>query len=100
MALTSTKQGPRRHALDEAFDAYISWRGACVALEADYDAWKHRRARNAALARGAYQHALDREEQTANLYVRLMRSFGGPLESGIALAARPCIRSRRGGSTS
>jgi hypothetical protein len=67
-----------------AVDAYVAWREECVALRTAYLAWRRAGAAEAALAFGAYEAALDREEVAAEVYAALMRRVGHLVEPGLA----------------
>jgi hypothetical protein len=62
----------RRRAFDAAFDAYLDWRMRCDAVQRAYTQWSRSRADAAALAFGAYERALEREESAAKIYAAAM----------------------------
>jgi hypothetical protein len=61
--------------VDELIDAYVTWRTGCSALKRSYGLWStcDRRHRDAAF--GVYVAALDREEQAATAYRRLLEQI-------------------------
>jgi hypothetical protein len=87
----------RRDTRELAVDAYVAWREECVAVRTAYLAWRRARAAQAALAFGAYEAALDREEVAAEIYAALMRRVGHLVEPGLA-RQMPDLPSVRGAS--
>jgi hypothetical protein len=53
-------------------DEYVRWREACVAVDVAYDIWSSAGREEWRLAATAYVAALDREEQAAVAYQRLV----------------------------
>jgi hypothetical protein len=64
----------RNLAVDRAVDAYVRWRGACIALEDAYAAWSTagRAARSDTFA--AYAAALESEAERADAYRRVLEA--------------------------
>jgi hypothetical protein len=58
--------------VDEAIEAYVAWREACIWLNDAYLAWLRRRGSNADVTFGGYTAALDHEERTAACYARVL----------------------------
>ena len=58
--------------IDEAFEAYLEWRGECLALERAYGFWRGAGRFDARGAFWAYRAALEREEHAARVYGRLL----------------------------
>jgi hypothetical protein len=58
--------------VDEAIEAYVAWREACIWLSDAYLAWSRRRGSNAHVTFGGYTAALDHEERTAADYARVV----------------------------
>lgn len=85
---STSSSARRRRDADDAFDAYVCWREECIAVDRAYSAWMSARPADAALAFDAYTNALDREERTANVYVRFMRQLGQLVDT--RLAPEPC----------
>src|SRR4051812_1939555 len=54
--------------VDEAMDAYVDWREACVAVSDAYQRWAQAPSEGAGLAFGGYRAALDREERASRVY--------------------------------
>jgi len=69
--------------VDAMLDGYVSWREACVRVEAAYEAWSHAERRDKALAFAAYLAALDREQVAATSY----RRFAGQVAKACEAAA-------------
>jgi hypothetical protein len=65
-----------RRLVDEAFEAYLAWRGECIALERAYRFWTRAGRRDARGAFWAYRAALEREEHAARCYGRLLSGIG------------------------
>jgi hypothetical protein len=57
---------------DEAFDAYLQWRGECAEVWHAYRRWGSAPAREASMTFWDYRAALQREEHAARLYGRLL----------------------------
>ena len=79
-----TRLKKRRSAVDLAVDAYIAWRGECVAVRNAYVVWRRARGEAAAIAFDAYEAALDREELAATVYSRFVTHVGQAAELGLA----------------
>src|SRR2546421_12583880 len=58
--------------VDEAIDAYVDWREACVAVSDAYQRWAQACSADAGLAFGRYRAALDREERASRVYASLV----------------------------
>jgi hypothetical protein len=58
--------------VDEAIEAYVAWREACVWLNDAYLAWSRQRGANADVTFGGYSAALDHEERTATCYASVL----------------------------
>jgi hypothetical protein len=58
--------------VDEAMDAYVDWREACVAVSDAYQRWAQACSEDAGLAFGGYRAALDREERASRVYASLV----------------------------
>ena len=58
--------------VDEAMDAYVDWREACVAVSDTYRRWTQACSADAGLAFGGYRAALDREERASRVYASLI----------------------------
>ncbi len=67
---------------DDAMLAYVDWRAASDAVTDAYRTWGAASRKDAALAHGAYEAALDREAAAAQLYAELVATqrerAGGP----------------------
>lgn len=57
---------------DDAMLAYVDWRTASDAVQSAYKTWAAAPRKDAALAHGAYEAALDREAAAAQLYAELV----------------------------
>jgi hypothetical protein len=57
---------------DDAMLAYVDWRTASDAVRSAYRTWAAAPRKDAALAHGAYEAALDREAAAAQLYAQLV----------------------------
>ena len=78
-----TRSGRRRAVVDSALAAYADWRSECVAVVNAELAWRTARPVDESLAFFAYMAALDREEDAAAQYARLMRRAGKLVEIGL-----------------
>jgi hypothetical protein len=58
--------------VDEAIEAYVAWREACIWLNDAYLVWSRQRGSNADAPFGGYTEALDHEERTAACYARVL----------------------------
>jgi hypothetical protein len=58
--------------VDEAIEAYVTWREACIWLNDAYFAWSRRRGSDAGVTFGGYTAALDHEERAAAGYARVL----------------------------
>ena len=58
--------------VDEAIEAYVAWREACIWLNDAYLVWSRQRGLNADVTFGRYTAALDHEERTAACYARVL----------------------------
>jgi hypothetical protein len=54
--------------VDEAIEAYVDWREACIWVNDAYLAWSRQRGSNAGIAFGGYTATLEHEERTAAHY--------------------------------
>ena len=68
---------------DHAVLAYVEWRAQCTAVWDAYRCWVDGGDTDAALAYAAYEAALDREEEAARIYARLMGRVGHMVETGL-----------------
>ncbi len=68
---------------DDAMLAYVDWRTASDAVRSAYRTWATAPRKDAALAHGAYEAALDREAAAAQLYAQLVAA---QLERGASQA--------------
>jgi hypothetical protein len=68
---------------DDAMLAYVDWRTASDAVRSAYRTWAAAPRKDAALAHGAYEAALDREAAAAQLYAQLVAA---QLEQGASQA--------------
>ncbi len=59
---------------DDAMLAYVDWRAASAAVTTAYRTWAAAPRKDAALAHGAYEAALDREAAAAHLYAQRVSS--------------------------
>jgi hypothetical protein len=85
MRLKPIGRSARQRALvDAAVVAYTQWRRECAAVRNAYRRWKSASAFDRPLAFDAHKAALDREEDAAKLYGRLMRRAGHLAEAGLA----------------
>src|SRR2546421_7167562 len=66
----------QRMLADAAVAAYSEWRGECAAVRASYRQWTGARREEERSAFSDYRSALDREEQAAKHFARLMRRAG------------------------
>jgi hypothetical protein len=73
-----------RRNVDDAVDADIYWREECSAVREAYRAWSVSCSGDAALAFGAYESALDREERAATVYAGLLRRVGDLMQADLA----------------
>jgi hypothetical protein len=75
-----------RRIVDEAFEAYLQWRGECIALERAYGLWSSAAPREARGAFWGYRAALEREEHAARRYGRLLTACQGGVPRAAAAA--------------
>jgi hypothetical protein len=68
----SSGVAPRRELIDAVLDGYVTWREESAAVEATYRDWRHAAPRERELAFDGYVAALDREEDAAAEYRRLI----------------------------
>jgi hypothetical protein len=66
--------------VDEAIEAYVGWREACIWLNDAYLAWSRQRGFNAHGTFGGYTAALDHEERTATRYASVLERVSDVLE--------------------
>ena len=66
----------KKRFVDRVFNAYFSWREACLHVSHAYTSWTSETGIGATLAYGAYVAALDREQSAAEAYGRLVRQAG------------------------
>jgi hypothetical protein len=67
-----TRAGRRRAAIDDVLAAYAAWKRECAGVRAAYDRWARAARSEAWFAFASYRVALDREEQAAIIYARLL----------------------------
>ncbi len=67
-----TRAGRRRADIDAVVVAYSVWRRECAGVRAAYGRWVRAATSDACFAFAAYRVALDREEQAADVYARLL----------------------------
>jgi len=67
-----TRAGRHQADIDDVVAAYSTWRLECAAVRAAYGRWARAAASDARCAFAAYRLALDREEQAAHVYARLV----------------------------
>jgi len=67
-----TRAARRRAEIDDVVAAYAAWRCESAAVHAAYGRWARAATRDARFAFAAYRVALDREEDAANTYSRLI----------------------------
>jgi hypothetical protein len=63
---------PMSDLIDAVMDGYITWREESAAVEAAYHTWRRAAADQRTVAFESYFAALDREEQAASEYRRLV----------------------------
>lgn len=63
---------PMSDIIDAVMDGYVTWREESAAVEAAYHTWHRAPADHRTVAVDAYFAALDREEQAASEYRRLV----------------------------
>lgn len=63
---------PRRELIDAVMDGYVTWREESAAVEAAYRSWRHSTSHDRDFAFDGYVAALDREEDAAAKYHRLI----------------------------
>jgi hypothetical protein len=59
--------------VDEAIDAYVDWREACLAVSDAYQRWVQACSADAGFAFGDYRATLDHEERASGVYASLVR---------------------------
>jgi hypothetical protein len=79
-----TSRLPDRRIVDDAVDAYIYWREECSAVRKAYRLWTVSSSAGAALAFGAYESALDREERAATVHAGLLRRVSHLMQADLA----------------
>jgi hypothetical protein len=79
----------RQRTIDEAMDAYVSWREECVRVWEAYQRSRGEDRGDAALAYPAYVAALDREERASEVYAGLIRRLGRLVRSTPPSATEP-----------
>jgi hypothetical protein len=62
--------------IDDIMECYVTWREQSAAVDAAYESWKRAPSSLEALAFDAYVSALDREEQAASQYRRVVEEVG------------------------
>jgi hypothetical protein len=75
----------QRKLADAAAAAYGEWRSECATVRASYRRWGGARGEEEQIAFSDYRSALEREENAARRYARLMRRAGHLGETGVAL---------------
>ena len=73
-------ESPPSILIDAVMDGYVAWREECTAVEAAYRDWQAVRREEEALAFITYCAALDREEDAAERYRRLIEQVVGHLQ--------------------
>jgi hypothetical protein len=73
-------ESPPSTLIDAVMDGYIDWREESTAVEAAYRDWHAARREEEALAFITYCAALDREEDAAERYRRLIEQVVGHLQ--------------------
>jgi hypothetical protein len=92
LRLRSMKRNTRqRELVDSAMAAYREWQRECGAVGSAYRRWMGASPLEKRWAFGAYNAALDREEQAAARYARMLSLAGHLPETGLArqLALNP-----------
>ena len=77
----SSRAQARRQLVDAVIDGYVTWREQTLALDGAYGRWKHASRPDRTAAFDEYVFALDREEEAASAYRRLVEQ-AGPLTRG------------------
>jgi len=72
MKLKLTRAGRRRADIDDVIAAYSAWKRECAGVRAAYNRWARAARSDARFAFASYRVALDREEQAATIYARLL----------------------------
>lgn len=67
-----SRTSPHPAALDALLDGYVTWRERSAAVGASYQRWTSSGPEERELAFQAYLAALDREEESAAVYQRLI----------------------------
>lgn len=62
--------------VDKMLDAYVDWHEACLLVSDGYRNWSSATGPDVTAAFAGYMGALDREEQAAEVYARLVRRVG------------------------
>jgi hypothetical protein len=65
-----------RRLIDAVIDGYVTWREESLALDGAYRRWKHAPRPERTAAFDGYVSALDREEEAADEYRRLVEEVG------------------------
>ena len=68
--------------VDDAIEAYVSWREACGDARDAYGRWSEAAKPERMLASCAYVAALDREEAAAGVYAEAMKRLGDEFADG------------------
>jgi hypothetical protein len=68
----SSTAGPTSDLIDAVMDGYVSWRERSAAVAAAYDTWRRASPAQRTIAFEHYHAALDREEEAAAEYRRLV----------------------------
>jgi hypothetical protein len=86
IGLTLIKPSARRRALVEAaLTAYHEWASECASVRNAYHRWLAAGAMDEPFAFDAYKAALDREENAARHYARVLRRARHLTDTGLAL---------------
>ena len=76
MKLSKSKTAPSVELLDALMESYVTWREESAAVNASYHCWKLATLDERGAAFGDYLSALDREEDAALQYRRLVERVG------------------------
>lgn len=79
-----TRAGRRRAEADAVVAAYSIWRRECAGVQTAYRRWMRAATSDAHSEFAAYRVALDREEQAADVYARVLPRAQGRSEHDVA----------------
>jgi hypothetical protein len=71
----------QKRLVDRLMDAYVTWRETCLRVSDAYGSWVSDSGVSATVAFGSYMAALDREQDAAEAYARLVRQADQLLSS-------------------